>query len=190
MERSKWPAMTITAAFLAAQAAVMMALLLTARPDYVRSVLATTGFWLVYIFVEARYRLQMNNYVRTLVVLTIFFDAFFGYYCDWYVSSFVFDKALHVFGAYAFSLFAYLLVLQFENGSLTCPVKFILAAALGLSLGAGYEILEFITDSISHPSPPSQPSLLDTDIDLIGDLLGGLLAAIHVISRNFVNRMF
>jgi hypothetical protein len=52
-------------------------------------------------------------------------------------------------------------------------------ACLGLSLGSLYEILEFFTDSISHPVPPSQPSLLDTDLDLVADLAGALLAALH-----------
>jgi len=31
---------------------------------------------------------------------------------------------------------------------------------------------------------------LDTDVDLIGDLVGALLAAFHVISRKFVNKEF
>lgn len=55
-------------------------------------------------------------------------------------------------------------------------MKFILAVSLGLGLGALYEIAEFFTDRISHPVPPSQPSLLDTDLDLIANALGALLA--------------
>ena len=132
----------------------------------------------------------MNTYVRVLMVLTIFFDALFGSYFDLYTSSFVFDKVLHTFGSYAFSLFAYILVMQMQTTLMDRPVKFILVLCLGVSLGVSYEILEFITDSISHPVPPSQPSLLDTDVDLIGDLVGALLAAFHVISRKFVNKEF
>lgn len=168
----------------------MITLSLKGRTDYLRSVIATNFFLVVYTFLENRYRLNMNTYVRVLILLTIFFDSFFGYYFDMYVSSFVFDKALHVFGTYAFSLFTYILVMQMLTNPLNSQVKFILVICLGLSLGTVYEILEFITDSISHPIPPSQPSLLDTDLDLIADLIGAVLAAFHVSSRKFVNKEF
>jgi uncharacterized membrane protein YjdF len=129
-------------------------------------------------------------YVRVLVGLTIFLDAFLGYYFDLYVTSFVFDQFLHVFGTYACSLFGYILLAQILVNPVVKVVKFILVVSLGLSLGATYEILEFFTDYISNPMPPSQPSLLDTDLDLVGDALGALLAAAHAISRNFVNKYF
>ncbi|MCE5286174.1 MAG: hypothetical protein LLG02_10055 [Pelosinus sp.] len=190
MGKNKWSVVTITAVFLMLQAAVMVGLMLNNQPGYLRSVLGTTGVWLLYTFLEARYHLKMSTYVRVLMVLTIFFDAFFGFYCDLYVSSFVFDKVLHFFGTYALSLFAYILVMQMQTNLVDNSVKFILAACLGLSLGAFYEILEFAVDSISHPIPPGQPSLLDTDVDLIGDMLGGLLAGLHVSSRKFINQLF
>jgi uncharacterized membrane protein YjdF len=188
--KSKWPLLTLNSIFLVAQIAVMIGLLYNNQVAYWRGVMVTTTFWLVYIFLEARYQLKMSTYVRVLIMLTIFFDAFFGLYCDWYVSSFVFDKVLHFFGAYAFSLFAYILVMQLQKDTVDRPLKFILTACLGLSLGAIYEILEFLVDSITHPIPPGQPSLLDTDIDLIGDMLGALLAGWHAISRDFVSREF
>lgn len=189
MLKRNWAMVTITTVFLAAQAAVVLALAHKGQADYIRSVMATTGFWVAYSFLEARYSLYMNAYVRVLMVLTIFADAFFGYYFDLYATSFVFDKLLHVFGAYSVSLFAYILVAQFQPGPLARPVKFILVAALGLSMGGLYEILEFFTDSISRPYPPSQPSLLDTDVDLIGDLAGALVAAGHASWRNFADRI-
>ena len=86
--------------------------------------------------------------------------------------------------------FAYVLVAQMMANPVGKPVKFILIACLGLSLGTLYEILEFVTDSLSHPTPPSQPSLWDTDADLVGDAVGALLAAIHALTRTFVNRVF
>lgn len=182
--------LTITSVFLAAQIAVMLGLAYNGHYNYIHSVMVTTGFWLVYIFLEARYNLLMNIYVRTLMVLTIFLDAFFGYYYDLYASSFLFDKLLHIFGTYAFSLFSYILVAQRFKTSLPSSVKAILIISLGLTLGTLYEILEFFTDSISHPYPPSQPSLLDTDVDLIGNLVGAVVAAIHAHYRNFEEKNF
>ncbi|MBP2632282.1 MAG: hypothetical protein H6Q70_2910 [Firmicutes bacterium] len=190
MVKNNWSIFTITSIFFIVQLAIMIALDYKDRHDYLRGVVGTTCFWMGYTFLEVKYRFKMNTYVRILMVLTIFFDAFFGFYFDLYTSSFVFDKVLHFFGTYSFSLFAYVLVMQMQTTFMDRPVKFILTLCLGLSLGASYEILEFIIDNISHPLPSSQPSLLDTDIDLIGDMIGALLAAFHVISRKFINKEF
>lgn len=190
MVKNKRAAVTFTAVFLVLQLAVIFALSYQGRPDFMRSVMATTGLVVVYTFVEAKYGLYMNNFVRVMVMLTIFLDGLFGHYFNLYATSFIFDKILHVIGAYSFALFAYVLVTQMLEEPISKPVKFILAACLGLSLGGLYEILEFFTDSLSHPIPPSQPSLLDTNIDLIGDAVGSLLAAVHAISRNFLNNDF
>lgn len=170
----------VTAIFLILQAAVMAALAVRERTDYVWSVAVTTGFWLAYTFLEVKFRLQMSAYVRILMTATIFFDAFFGYCLYMYENSFVFDKLLHIFGGYSFALFAYALVTQMQAAQLVRPVKFILALCLGMSLGVFYEIFEFVGDIVSHPTPPSQPGLLDTDLDLIGDTVGALAAALHV----------
>lgn len=190
MAKSKRALVTITVVFFTAQIAIIIALANQGRFDYMRSVMGTTGFWLVYTFLEARYDFYMNTYVRVLVSLTIFLDAFFGYYCNLYAASFVFDKLLHVFGTYACSLFAYILLAQLLRNPVAKLVKFILVACLGMSLGASYEILEFFTDSVANPILPSQPSLLDTNVDLVGDAIGALTAAIHAVSRNFVNNNF
>jgi uncharacterized membrane protein YjdF len=181
---------TITVVFLILQIAVILALAYQGRPDYMRSVAGTTVFMVVYTFLEARYGLIMNNYVRVLVMLAILIDGLFGYCFNLYTTSAVFDKVLHIFGTYAFALFFYVLVVQMIANPVVKPVKFILAACLGLSIGASYEILEFFTDSLSHPSPPSQPSLWDTNTDLISDAVGALLAAVHVVFRTFINRDF
>ncbi|MDF2565231.1 MAG: hypothetical protein K0Q53_1626 [Massilibacillus sp.] len=190
VDKNNWSIFTITSIFFIVQIVIMIALDYKDRHDYLRSVAGTTCFWIGYTFLEVKYHLKMNTYVRILIVLTIFFDALIGSYFDLYASSFIFDKVLHFFGSYAFSLFSYILVMQIQTTPIDRPVKFILVLCLGLSIGVSYEILEFITDSISHPVPPSQPSLLDTDIDLIGDLIGASLAGFHAISRKFINKEF
>jgi uncharacterized membrane protein YjdF len=181
---------SITAFFMVAQILLMLGLAEKGYMDYVHSVAVTTGFWVVYTFLEVKYKLYMNNYVRAVMVLTLLSDGFFGYYLNLYATSFVFDKFLHIFGTYAFSLFAYNLIVQLLNNPVKLSFKFLLVICLGLSIGAFYEILEFITDTISHPMPPSQPSLLDTDLDLIGDLIGAVFAAIHAASRTFMDENF
>lgn len=185
--KNKRSIMWITSAFLVLQAAMMIVLADRGRMDYVWSITVSTCFWLFYTFLEVRYCLRMSTYVRILMVLAIFFDAFFGYCFNLYENSAVFDKLMHVFGTYAFSLFAYILVMQMQTAAINRPVKFILVLCLGLSLGVVYEIFEFIGDNVSHPVPPNQPSLWDTDIDLIGDLIGASLAAFHAVFKKNID---
>lgn len=166
------------------QILVVVGLAMGLHFEYIRSVLVTTGIWLVYMFLEARYKLDMNNFVRVMVGIALVSDSFFGYYFDLYARSSVFDKILHVFGTYALSLFTYILVTKLQKNAVNRSFKFILVVCLGISIGAIYEIAEFLTDIISPPTLPSQPGLLDTDLDLIGDVIGAVCAAIHVIFRN------
>lgn len=177
----------ITGVFFVIQTAIIVLLALKGRTDFSWSVIVTTSSWLAYTFLEIKFHIKMSTYVHVVMVLTIFFDAFFGYCLHMYENSFVFDKLLHIFGTYSFSLFVYILLAQMQDTKLRQPVKFILVLALGMSLGVFYEISEFIGDIVSHPTPPNQPSLLDTDIDLIGDTIGALLAATHAsLKKSFV----
>ena len=190
MTNDKATLLKITIFFLTIQIVLIFELARQGHDSYTRSVMVTTGIWALYTFLEARYGFYMNTYVRVMIALTVLFDSFFGCYLDLYTTSFVFDKMLHVFGTYALSLFAYVLVVQLLKHPVHSLFKFILIVSLGVSLGAVYEILEFLTDTISHPVPISQPSLLDTDLDLIADVIGANIAAIHGISKSFIDRNF
>lgn len=190
MANDKSALLKITVIFFVIQMILMFELSRQGQYSYTRSVMATTCFWAIYAFLEARYRFYMNTYVRVMIILTLILDGFFGSYLDLYTTSSIFDKILHVFGTYAFSLFAYVLVVQLLKQPVRSSFKFILVVSLGVSLGAFYEILEFLTDAFSHPIPISQPSLLDTDLDLMGDAMGAVFAAIHAICRTFIDRNF
>jgi hypothetical protein len=176
--------------FLMGQIIIILGLAADRHFDYIRSMLATTFLWIVYTFVEVKCRLYMNNYIRILVVITLLSDGFFGYYLNLYETSFIFDKILHVFGTYALSLFFYVLAVQLLKNPVNRLFKLILVVCLGMGLGGFYEILEFLTDTISHPALVSQPSLLDTDLDLIGDLIGAIIAGVHASFRTFINQNF
>lgn len=190
MTNNKSSLLKISVLFLAIQFVLIWLLVRSGQPSYARGVMYTTFLWAIYTFLEARYGFYMNTYVRTMVILSLLADGFLGCYVDLYRTSFIFDKILHVFGSYSFSLFAYLLIAQLLNGPVNRPFKFIVILSLGLSIGAFYEILEFLTDTISHSDPISQPSLLDTDLDLLGDLIGAMIAAIHGTYRTFMNQNF
>jgi len=190
MNNNKEKMLRITVLFLISQVVIIFGLTAQGHSDYVRSVLGTTFLWVVYTFFEARCRLYMNNYVRGLVVISILCDGFFGYYLNLYATSSVFDKILHVFGTYGLSLFSYVLAVQLLENPVNKLFKFILVVCLGLSIGTFYEILEFLTDTISHPALVSQPSLLDTDLDLIANVIGAVFAGIHASARSFMDQDF
>jgi uncharacterized membrane protein YjdF len=190
MTNDKSTLLKISVLFFAIQLVLIFELARSGQASYARSVMATAFLWGMYTFLEARYGFYMNTYIRTIVIISLLSDSFFGSYLDFYTTSFIFDKILHVFGSYSFSLFAYILVVQLLNYPVNRSFKFILIVSLGLSIGAFYEILEFLTDTISHPTPISQPSLLDTDLDLLGDLIGAIIAAVHGTYRTFMNQNF
>lgn len=190
MTNHKSTILKITIFFLVSQIVLIIGLASQGHFDYIRSILVTASLWLLYTFLEARYGLFMNHYVRVVVVISLLCDGFGGYYLNLYATSVIFDKILHVFGSYSFALFAYILVAQLLKYPVTRSFKFFLVVSLGLSIGAFYEILEFLTDTISHPPLPSQPSLLDTDLDLIGDMIGATIAAIHATFKTFINLNF
>lgn len=176
-----------SAVFLAAQILLLLGLHAKGYPDFMRSVAVTTYVWIIYSYFEFKYGFYMDNYVRLLAMTALLSDGFFGYYLEYYVESFVFDKVQHVFGTYAFSLFAYVLVVQLMPRKMPSRLfTFILVAALGISIGAFYEIAEFLVDQFAHPIIPSQGGLLDTDLDLICDILGSVLAGAQVSYTRFL----
>lgn len=170
------------------QAAVICGLARGLHFDYVKYVLITTGLWLVYMFLEARYRLYMNNFVRAMMGITLVNDSFLGYYFDLYLRSPASDRVLHLFAVYSLSLFTYILVVQFQKNAVSRSLKFILVLCLGISIGTVNEIIEFSADIFSHSPVPNQIGLLDTDLDLVSDVLGAVCAAGHVTFRNFINQ--
>jgi len=182
LQKSRRIIITSTLSFLLAQTIVMLALANKGQFFYLRGVLTTTILWLVYTALEIKRCWYMNDYVRVLVMLAIFGDGFGGYYCELYARSFIFDKILHIFCIYSLALFGYILAIQLQPGSLSRSLCFILTVGLGLGIGVLFEIIEFIIDKLFQPVPPSQPSLLDTNLDLVSDLAGALLAGFHAAS--------
>ncbi len=108
----------------------------------------------------------------------------FGQYYDLYKTSSVFDKALHLFGAFGISLFLYELLI-----SLIYPVSisdsilliFILIVSIGVTIGTLFEIMEFILDKIFDTN--NQKGLKDTNLDLIFNVLGATIAAYRMSKR-------
>lgn len=171
-----------TAVFLAALALIVFGLINQGRYDYAQNVSVKLVIWTVYTLFELKSGLVLNSYIRFGVMAAILSDSLFGLYLNFYLTSSVFDKLQHVLGSYVFALFAYNLIFTISRPITGKGFIFVFVLALGLSIGAVYEVGEFIGDSFFNPQVPSQPSLLDTNLDLIADILGSLAAARHSLS--------
>lgn len=179
-----------TLSFFLLQLSLIIYLLCEGQRDYAWSTVVSSGGWLLYTLLERFLQIRMPAAVRSLMMLSILFDSLFGYGFRLYETSANFDKVLHIYGTYAFALFFYILAMHLQPGPLSRPLKFLLTLGIGLTLGTFYEILEFAGDTFSHPPLPNQPSLLDTDLDLICDFTGALIAGFQASRQRFVNRNF
>lgn len=165
----------------AIQLCVILVLISTRRLDYIKDVIFITAIAAVYIYFEAKYSIYVSNYTRGCLALVILVHEVGGKIFELYQSSVVFDKILHIFGIYSLVLFVYAIMGQFMKISFPSSLnKLIFLTLLGISLGAVFEILEFSLDITMKPALPNQKDLMDTNLDLLADCIGALIAAFHV----------
>ncbi|MDF9408653.1 MAG: hypothetical protein A4E52_00542 [Pelotomaculum sp. PtaB.Bin013] len=173
--------MILTLAFLIVQLLTFIELIRSMKYEYVYDVGVTTVFLIIYTVFEVKFKYHLSNYIRGTVILTIIGHNFFGEYLDLYITSPIFDRGLHIFGTYAFVLFIYSLLYKMNIKPL--PQKsgiFIYVVLLGISLGTLFEIVEFLTDIMLKPEVQYQTDLVDTDLDLVCDVIGAIIAAFHI----------
>lgn len=131
----------------------------------------------VFIHIEKSKNFQVKSYIRALVIASILSNTFGGELLELYKTSKYFDKFLHVFGTFTFSLLAYSVI---NTTIANTPNKklyiSIFITSLGAIIGVAFEILEFIADVVFKAN--SQSGLVDTNLDLIFDLIGALGASI------------
>jgi len=170
----------LTGIFLVVLVSIAWSLGQQGRYDYAKNIIIKIVLWILYTIWEVKSGITVSNYIRAGVMTILISDSYCGLYLDFYVTSSIFDKVQHVFGSYVFSLFAYSIICKLTQPMIGRGFTFIFILTLGLSIGAIYEVGEFLGDSIVKPRMPSQPNLLDTNLDLIADIIGALLAAVHV----------
>lgn len=176
--------------FILIQFITIIALAIERKFDYVTEVLLVTSIFVVYIFLENKYRFYVSNYIRVCLMLVIIFHSFVGKYINLYLLSDIFDNYLHVFGVYAVAIFVYSILRCFMWILFTSTISnFLYVTLLGFGIGAIFEILEFIVDITINPRINNQAGLIDTDLDLIADLVGALLAALHVSLIDFSGKL-
>ena len=136
------------------------------------------SYFMISAFLLLTYLFNINipKYMIILTLITIVGDTFLGNFLDLYNKSKTFDRYLHAFGAFSFSLLAYAVIIA-VTGQVINSILFgaVLVFACGMTLGAIFEISEFISDKIKKTN--HQHGLEDTDYDMIFDLIGSVIAA-------------
>lgn len=140
-----------------------------------RATLTSFVFIFLLTLIVYIYSLKVSYLVMLLVTVSLFLDAYVGYYLNYYSKSRVMDRYQHGYGTFAFTLLFFNLITLFveKGGSKLFQVLFVLF--LGIAIGAVHEIIEFVSD-LKHQST-MQKGLRDTNVDIIFNILGSSLAA-------------
>jgi hypothetical protein len=145
-----------------------------------------TLVFLAYTYIKVKFNIYMRPYITIFVILTVLGTNLGGDYFGLYTKSVTYDKLLHIIGTYAFSLFFYTIISQFfPTTSLNIWREFVFIILIGAAFGMAFELMEFFSDVVFRPVIPNQSDLLDTDLDMINDLVGAVLAAIHLYVSKF-----
>ncbi|WFD10935.1 hypothetical protein [Tepidibacter hydrothermalis] len=155
----------------------LIGFLIRKQYDFILNWIPIYSNYLLFIYLENKKKIIIKNYIKVLVTITAILHILFGQYFNLYQSNNWFDKGLHVFGTFSFTLFCYsLLNLSIEFFSKSKIFNFILLLSIGTTIGVFLENLEFILDIICKTK--NQHSLLDTNLDLIFNIFGAALAGI------------
>lgn len=185
MENRKKVTLILAAILLLIEIFIIVLSIINKRTDSILEAILVAILYAVYVIVEIKYELYIGTYIKSTVIITLIGHTLLGNYIRFYDTSFIFDKILHLFGTYSFALFLYAL-LCYSIKELSCLniYRFILVLSLGITLGSVFEIIEFIGDILFNPKRPYQNNLFDTNLDLIFNTAGAVIAGIHLIYRN------
>lgn len=123
-------------------------------------------------------KLSIPNFIIVCSLLTVIGHTFLGSYLKWYYTSKIYDRYLHLLGAFSFSLLAFSIIHAINpltNYSVLYSSLFVMT--LGITIGVFFEIIEFTHDSFSNKIP-CQHGLKDTDFDLIFNIIGSIIAGL------------
>lgn len=175
-----WLTIGLFAVFLGVLISCTIKLYRGRKADRAKAALSTCVFYAILLICIFLFRLEAPYWAILLAMATAFISGFWGQYLGMYYRSIVFDRYLHAFGTFSFSLlFFYLLNhLLIISGSRLFFAVFVFL--LGNTLGVLFELLEFSRDSKSTSKNKAQHGLKDTDMDMVYNLFGALGAALLI----------
>lgn len=145
----------------------------------VKATAVSFGLFFLLTVIVYLFDLKVSYLIMLLATISLFLDAYVGYYLNYYSKSKVVDRYLHAYGTFALALLFYMIIILLveEGGSKLFRALFVLF--LGNALGAIHETTEFMTDTkrTSRQQTKMQKGLQDTNFDIIFNILGSVAAA-------------
>jgi VanZ family protein len=141
--------------------------------------------YLLFLFYEHRNGIVITDFIRISVLVTVLSNSYLGEYLGLYYTPAYFDKVLHIFGTFSFSVFIFSIAEKkgcFQG--IRRSLIFIFILFLGNFIGTIFEIGEFICDLIFKST--NQNGNVDTNVDMICNMLGAALAGIYIICRKHI----
>ena len=131
----------------------------------------TLVFLAIWIF-----HLKVPYYIILLTMLSLFMTCFLGLHMEWFSRSKVFDRYVHAITSFSVALLVYSLIENLFTAGGSNAFKSLFVFTIGMTDGALFELIEAAHDSKSNIK--DQKGLKDTNMDLLADLIGSLLAGV------------
>lgn len=132
---------------------------------------------MAFLIYEHYSSMKIPELILTCFVITVLGHSFVGKYLEVYYTSEVYDRYLHLLGSFSFSLVAYAVIdYLLRPGTESVIYKSVFVMTIGVTLGAFFEIAEFVHDIYFPKKIRSQHGLEDTDFDLIFNTVGAFIA--------------
>lgn len=174
--------------FTLAYATLAVVFILSKQMAYLAESIAIYSGYLLYVYLEKKEKIFIKWYIVILALINAIIHSYLGHFVGLYDVSKYFDKLLHVYGIFSFSLVAYSIIIGSFGIKLNSSLwVFIVVSLSGITIGTLFEIAEFILDITLKTQ--SQKGLLDTNLDLICDVVGALLAGLTATNSRLAYSM-
>ncbi len=138
--------------------------------------------YITFLIVQYMMEFKVETFIIVFVLITIIGNNLFGQYLNFYNTTKFYDRYLHVFGCFSFALFFYSLLDKIIKPDIDSKVyTSVFVISIGISLGCILEIVEFIMDIKKKTNQKNQHGLIDTDTDMISNVIGSIAAGIASI---------
>lgn len=148
----------------------------SSEKEHAKSARSTYIFYTIIFLAIWVFGLSVPAYTLLLSMLTVFTTCFIGHYLGFYTRSKTFDRYLHAFGAFSFSLLIYCILANLINTDASKLFQAIFIFLLGNTLGVFFELIEAKHDTKTNIK--SQKGLKDTDMDMLFNLIGSMVAGV------------
>jgi len=127
-------------------------------------------------------KIKMPYIILIFYMVALILNSLFGYYLDYYNKSRYFDRYLHGYSSFSFSLLFYFIIINFVKNGGSKIFQALFITFLGITVGTIFEVFEFSND-IKQNNPKThrslmQKGLIDTDFDLVFNIIGSVLGAV------------